>query len=1583
MLKSAAPEGVEEPVAVRSKRVSDALRDARRELIDLSRRNRLLNTPQTAKRSHCLEIIGADPDELFVGLTRKSKQFGFRPSVSDDVSGDEIDSIPASGTQRLQTKLTQEVLHGRLLKFFREARTFEEEQGANILFLAIGFLHWFEDDRSKEPCVAPLLLVPVSMERRQGRQPFVLRGRDDDMIGNVSLAEKLRSTFGICLPELPESDEWLPSEYMGAVASIVAGQQRWSVDGAGIGLGFFTFSKFLMWRDLDAASWPKASDLLGHELVAKLLGEDMPNPAEPPIVSEEESIDRHIDIASSVHVVDADSSQALCIEEARQGRNLVIQGPPGTGKSQTIANIIAAAVREGKSVLFVAEKAAALDVVYGRLKMVGLEPLCLEIYSKKATKAEVVSSLDRSIRAGGVTQNNGRNAEELRAARDRLNNWSATLHREIGSSGRTPYQVMGKILKLRADGVPVFDRRLDVARDWDRDRLGAAINAVERASTAVEKLNVPPVNHPWYGTSGNRLTPMDAERLKEALTTGRECANGLIALANKASAILKNQNHVSSVTLVGFIKCLRVLANMPQEGRDSLRNAAWKKERPRINQLVEYGKLWSSARSELGEILLDSAWEAVIGPTRDAIAERGGSIFRSLFGSYRQAMVHLRSLCRTQPPRKQQDQLLLLDKLAGAQSAFQKLSQEKEFGAAALGFIWAGENTPWQAAEALIAWANTAEQTELTVDLLGIAPLTDSQMCASIASKLETVFGAFLAAYSNLAKSLRPDTKQVLGVDDIDQAPISTISARIDAWIDALSDFDDWVIAREALGTLSEHGLDQVADGLTSGSIQAGKAGPIVDLLISEALWSRACSDDPVLNTIEGSERSQIVSDFRTLDRKRIELARSEVLAAYIERRPSGNSGEMGVIHAEIGKKRRHLPIRKLIEKAGSAVQRLKPVFLMSPLSVAQFLPPGRLTFDLVVIDEASQVPPEEAFGVVARSRQMVVVGDDKQLPPTNFFRMVAEEDDEGEENNETNSPTARPRDFESILKLFRARGTAERMLRWHYRSKHPSLIALSNQTCYAGTLLLPPSPVNDQEELGLRLVKTPSGHYDRGGSGRNLVEADLIAQAVENHLSQQPTRSLGITCFSVAQRDAIEDVLRQRGLSAEVEAFAPKGERLFIKNLEAVQGDERDVIFISIGYGHDAEGRMTQGFGPLSRDGGERRLNVLISRARQQCIVFSSVTAGDISADVKPCGTKMLRNFLHFAETGKLAAGQDNASDFDSPFEEAVAIAIRKNGHRVVPQVGVSGFRIDLGVLHPEKPGRFVLGIECDGAAYHSSRSARDRDRLRQEVLEGLGWRLHRIWSSDWFRNPDREIQRLLFGIEQALANAKNRSDSAVTSPVAESALHLNGSAPALPAKEDEADSKEFLSRKEQYAALTVPYQEYKMRAYRDVELANLSQRELINLVVSVVQYEGPIHLEEVARRVREAFGLGRTGRRILDSVNDALRSAFQQGTVVSEGDFWLGHGAGPQKPRNRRDAAPSLRRHDRIAAQEYRLAIRAALRESVATFRGELTSVVARVLGFDRNGNGLDSAISEQIEWMVQAGEIRDVGGRLENAN
>jgi hypothetical protein len=357
------------------------LDDARRELIDISRRNRLLHTPRIGKRVHCLEFTNIDLDAVFTDLAREGKAFAFRSGDDDDADAATEERSRALPTLRAQ--VTSEVLERRLLKFFREARNIEEEQGVNILFLAFGFLKWFEDPRSSEPCWAPLVLLPVLIERRQGREQFVLRARDDDMMVNVSLREKLRSISKVELPELPEGDEWFPSAYLDAIATAVSGETRWEVDRAGCGLGFFTFSKFLMWRDLAPSAWPEGSRLLGHPMVSALLGHGQGFDPAPPIVEDDEPIDKKIDVAAAVHVLDADSSQALAVEEARAGRNLVIQGPPGTGKSQTIANIIAAAVHNGRSVLFVAEKAAALEVVHSRLKAVGSSPCALNCTAER------------------------------------------------------------------------------------------------------------------------------------------------------------------------------------------------------------------------------------------------------------------------------------------------------------------------------------------------------------------------------------------------------------------------------------------------------------------------------------------------------------------------------------------------------------------------------------------------------------------------------------------------------------------------------------------------------------------------------------------------------------------------------------------------------------------------------------------------------------------------------------------------------------------------------------------------------------------------------------------------------------------------------------------------------------------------------------------------------------------------------------------------------------------------------------------------------------------------------------------------
>ena len=461
---------------------------------------------------------------------------------------------------------------------------------------------------------------------------------------------------------------------------------------------------------------------------------------------------------------------------------------------------------------------------------------------------------------------------------------------------------------------------------------------------------------------------------------------------------------------------------------------------------------------------------------------------------------------------------------------------------------------------------------------------------------------------------------------------------------------------------------------------------------------------------------------------------------------------QLRVLQREIQKRNRHRPIRQLLLEAGGVIQELKPIFMMSPLSIANYLAPGSVNFDLVVFDEASQVRPVDALGALMRAQKTVVVGDSRQLPPTSFFDRVAQSGEDSVDADESITS-----DIESILGLFSARGAPSRQLRWHYRSRHESLIAVSNREFYDNRLVVFPSPDAGREASGLRFHHLPDTAFDRGRSATNQQEAEAVAHAVMQHAARTPDLSLGVAAFSIGQSQAIQDrleLIRRQDDSCE-EFFASHPEEpFFVKNLENVQGDERDVIFISVGYGRDITGRVGMNFGPINRDGGERRLNVLITRAKQQCHVFTNLRADDIDLDrSRAFGVRALKTFLAYAETGVLPGKVPYEGDFavESPFQRAVARRLEERGYEVHQELASAEQFIDIGIVDPQSPGRYLIGIECDGASYHSSRSARDRDRLREEVLRGLGWKLHRIWSTDWFRNPEQELRRAVESIERA----------------------------------------------------------------------------------------------------------------------------------------------------------------------------------------------------------------------------------------
>jgi very-short-patch-repair endonuclease len=516
----------------------------------------------------------------------------------------------------------------------------------------------------------------------------------------------------------------------------------------------------------------------------------------------------------------------------------------------------------------------------------------------------------------------------------------------------------------------------------------------------------------------------------------------------------------------------------------------------------------------------------------------------------------------------------------------------------------------------------------------------------------------------------------------------------------------------------------------------------------------------PTLQRLDHAQLDRLRDKYVKLDADIMRARRDLIIHRLLNvSPPAGERGpykknwtELALLEHEAGKKRRHLPLRRILAQAGEATQMLLPCFMMSPLSMAQYLPAGKITFDVLIMDEASQLRPEVCISALARCQQAIVVGDDKQMPPTSFFERQLQNDADDDEKTLAE-------DAESILDLTRT-GFDEAVLRWHYRSRHESLIRFSNHKFYDGQLIVFPSPRSKSERYGVRLYPVADGVYDNQVNER---EAWLVAQKAVEALKSPQAGTVGVVAMNKPQQDRIESIFYELAYQDPVvrrrlEKLEESGEPFFIKNLENVQGDERDTVIISLTYGPSVPGgSVLQRFGPINRDMGWRRLNVLFTRARERVWVYSSMQPADIRPDGNR-GRQVLKEYLIYAQSGELVlsdvadTAQQRAHEPESPLEEAVLEVLRAHGYEAVPQVGVDGFYIDIGVRHPKAPDTYLLGIECDGASYHSGFYARDHDRIRQEHLEHLGWRIYRIWSRDWFINPQKEAQRLLTYIKELL---------------------------------------------------------------------------------------------------------------------------------------------------------------------------------------------------------------------------------------
>lgn len=1578
--------------------IQKQLDDSRRELLDLSTRNRLISIPIGSKSARLIQIFDEISEEVYRRLITDRKTFTFLPgkgqielfsekpehngTIPDDAEQlvdlplpeDDTDLVTGKAKRhtdsRLQTRLTPEVLQRRLFDLHNEARTIIEEQGVNILYLAIGFLRWFDQTNNNSERVAPLLLVPIDLVRQSISDRFAIKWREEDFQDNLSLAEKLSIEYGITLPLLnsDDSEAFELGTYFNRVRQAIHSVPGWSVEPDSMCIGFFSFAKFLMYKDLDITSWPQATSPLEHHLIRRFL---VPNSElDHEMAStwmDGERLDERIPTGRLDHVVDADSSQTIAIELVREGRNLVIQGPPGTGKSQTITNIISTAVMDGKKVLFLAEKLAALEVVKQRLEREGLGVLCLELHSNKARKSAVANELKSTWELGSPIADGLEDLNDtLNRQRTVLNEHPARFHAATSPARPSAFDHIGSLTYY---GQPQGDElavSFPGAEEWNHQEI-------KRCETYLEELILrlgavgEPATHPWRGVMLTQYTGLERPGLEETLGQLITNLDSQIRIATRLVNSLQISPHELTETNVNRLQLLAELAGKrPVNQLATIRQPVWDQAPATLMSLAKNKQTFERAEQAFLNQIQPRCWQNDWSAAAQQVNLHGRKWYKFLYTGYRQAIKHISADLKTQLPGSCDDQLEFFHRVIEGQQAYQLLKSKQTLGQQAFGGLWEEEGIGDRLV-AIAEWMGQLHEGGYNVNEREMALAVDLNRVANDAAQLKTLLNNCQNRWTELREALK--VSKIPYSDEVDErkATLAQWQSVLIVWRSALDQLPDWAAWQNELKKGQSGPLASLVNLVGQGKISADSVLSSFRRIVARQQLAYIFQQDTELANFNGTLHNQKIDTFRRLDRQRLDLAKINVLIRHHGKFPPKRPvGAVGTVLGEINKQRSHRPIRQLLSLAGSVVQDLKPVFMMSPLSVAQFLEPGKIEFDLLVIDEASQVKPVDALGAIARCRQIVVVGDDKQLPPSNFFsKLTSNDNGRDTDEDETETGLVKAKEMESILSLGKARGLTDTLLRWHYRSKHHSLIAVSNKRYYENKLYVVPSPW--KQNAGLGLVWRPvSGIYDRSNTRANAIEAREVARSVIHHALYNADQTLGVAAFSMAQQRVIQDeVERLRRQTPECEDFFTRHphESFFVKNLENVQGDERDVIFLSVGYGRDVHGKLSMNFGPLNRQGGERRLNVLISRARKRCEVFASITDQDIElTSTTGDGLAGLKQFLHYTRTGLLDTAQQSDRSIGSPFEEAVKEALESRfGWEVHTQVGVAGFFIDLAIVDPDRKGRYVIGIECDGVAYHSSPSARERDRLRHSILESQGWIIHRLWGIDFFRRKEQELLKIKAAYDEALTFLTDADRIALVKPEQEQNVF-------------------YMTRKaEETPSFAIPYCISPKLNVPDLDPYTLYPPQIAQLIHQILTVETPMHIDELTTRMREQWGWAKAG--------DKFRSLIAQGVAVLRDDKLITQEGAyislkdiPLKVRVRGENAPAgTRKIGNIPPSEIDLALEYITKLARLLTREEAAKEVSVLFGFKSLSSDFQSIIFARIDSLIKRGVLQENNSKL----
>lgn len=1389
-----------------------------RRLLDLTLRNSLLNIAHHRTLQLMVNNVARIED-----LLQGGKEFCIEAKPDIDIDFDQVQAylhhpIYDQCAELLTTDLNHLTIHSflppsetklTLKTLYRASRDAIEETGANSLFLSLGLLQWYETEESQQPRFAPLILLPVSLLYKRGS--YFIRTRDEEVMLNITLMELLRQNYEITidgLNPLPTDESGVDvTLILSAIRRAIEKQPRWDVLDIPM-LGNFSFSKFVMWNDLHN----NRELMLQNNVINSLVANQLTWKPEP-MVGNLKAVDATLDPTQLALPVAVDSSQMAAVIEGGKGNSFILYGPPGTGKSQTITNLVANALYQGKRVLFVAEKMAALNVVQRRLEQIGLAPFCLELHSNKSTKRHVLGQLETALDVAHIArpEEYAKTAQALFEERKRLIAYMQALHTVSESTGLSLYDY--------------FVRYEAIAE--------APLKAFE-----------------YTQPTGNMIREKGFKALEELLG---EPLDTIVKLVGHPGLHPLNEMHLT-----------REEAANPE---------VFKSRFTELSNTVSYAlEHWQ----ELNETRL----------IRERLVSEGNQQF---FAKDVKAL-------------KQQ---------------------------------WEEANAKWFLPRYLAVKRFVKEMRaynpSLTAD--SITPLLNNL----------TTYNERHEMLERLREEVRRFFAVTLSADQCpEQSLLTHFQERITHWLSLsslLRDWQHWVNYREEL---LANGLDSVVNALEA---PEEIASTTLRNSFFKALYFRLAelkiNSVEQLSTFEGMLFDNHVKRYKKLSSEFQLLTQKQLYALLASKVPQAAAmttanSEIGFLRRNINNGGRGVSLRDLLHNIPTLLPHLCPCMLMSPMSVSQYLDLKEEKFDIVIFDEASQMPTSEAVGAIARGKALIVVGDPKQMPPTSFFSSSNVEEEEAAFD-----------DLESILEDCRALDIPSLQLNWHYRSRHESLITFSNNEYYDGSLITFPSV--DDQKARVRLIPV-EGCYDKGGRRSNRAEAEAIVREVERRLRDKELRkhSIGIIAFSVAQQSLIEDLLQEHfDNNKELRELAnAMYEPMFVKNLENVQGDERDIILFSVGYGPDKDGKVSMNFGPLNNAGGERRLNVAVSRAREEMLVFSTLSASQIDLRrSKARGVEGLKHFLEFAETQTLTQSSSQMAN-DNIIASDIANALRQHGLITTLNVGRSHFKVDIAISRKETPDTYELGILLDGATYRDTQTTRDREIVQTSVLEALRWKVMRVWSIDWFNNRDRVVSRILECLNTP-------TDDPTDNPTDEQVFDIS-TEPKVEVATSRRDYTEYVATKDDALAM-----------------------DDLQLVTHIVENEQPVTLNYLCRRfclLREAGKVtSALQRKMLDIattnlyVSDDPQTRFNVWLNKETAESWQWY-----RPAVNREIGD-------IPTTELKHVITETIAEQLAIPPEPLTLIAAKKLGFTRRGNNIDLALNNVIAQLLNDGIIETYDYRL----